>query len=49
MPFETGLGQMEYPAVNISVDENNISVEADLPGMDSKDVDISLQNNMLVL
>lgn len=49
MPFETGPGQMEFPAVNISEDEKNITVEAELPGMDSKDVDISLQNNMLVL
>ena len=49
MPMETGLGQMEYPAVNISEDERNITVEAELPGMDKKDVDISLQNNMLIL
>ncbi|MEF8822963.1 MAG: Hsp20/alpha crystallin family protein, partial [Desulfohalobiaceae bacterium] len=48
-PLETGLGQMEYPAVNISEDDRNITVEAELPGMDSKDIDISLQNNMLVL
>jgi HSP20 family protein len=48
-PFETALGQMEYPAVNISEDDKNITVEAELPGMDSKDIDISLQNNMLVL
>ena len=48
-PFETGLAQMEYPAVNISEDEKNITVEAELPGMDSKDIDISLQNNMLIL
>jgi HSP20 family protein len=48
-PLETGLGQMEYPSVNISEDEHNITVEAELPGMDSKDIDISLQNNMLVL
>lgn len=48
-PMETGLGQMEYPAVNISEDDKNITVEAELPGMDSKDIDISLQNNMLVL
>jgi HSP20 family protein len=48
-PLETGLGQMEYPAVNISEDEKNITVEAEMPGMESKDIDISLQNNMLVL
>ena len=48
-PLETGLGQMEYPAVNISEDDKNITVEAEMPGMESKDIDISLQNNMLVL
>lgn len=52
-PFESGLGQtlgsMDYPAVNISEDEKNITVEAEMPGMESKDIDISLQNNMLVL
>jgi len=48
-PFETGMGRMEYPAVNISEDDQNITVEAELPGMESKDIDISLQNNMLVL
>jgi HSP20 family protein len=48
-PFETALGQMEYPAVNVSEDDRNITVEAELPGMDSNDIDISLQNNMLVL
>jgi len=48
-PLETGLGQMEYPSVNISEDEHNITVEAELPGMESRDIDISLQNNMLVL
>ena len=48
-PFESTLGQMEYPAVNISEDDRHITVEAELPGMESKDIDISLQNNMLVL
>jgi len=48
-PFESALGRVEYPAVNVSEDERSITVEAELPGMDSKDIDISLQNNMLVL
>jgi len=51
-PFESRFTQMErmnYPAVNINEDEQNIIVEAELPGMESKDIDISLQNNMLVL
>jgi len=52
-PLETSLaqtmGQVEHPALNISEDEKNITVEAELPGMESKDIDLSLQNNMLVL
>jgi len=48
-PLETAFGQMEYPAVNISEEDKNITVEAELPGMESKDIDIALQNNMLVL
>ena len=46
---EAGWGQMEFPAVNISEDEKAISVKAELPGMESKDIEISLRNNMLVL
>ena len=48
-PLESAFGRMEYPAVNISEDDKIITVEAELPGMESKDIDISLQNNMLVL
>ncbi len=49
-PFETGqLGQMEFPALNISEDANEIKIQAELPGMEAKDVDISLQNNNLVI
>ena len=48
-PWESGLEQMEYPAVNISEDEKNINVKAELPGMESKDIDIALRSNMLIL
>ncbi len=49
-PFEMGqLSQMDYPALNISEDDKEIKVQAELPGMDSKDVDIALQNNNLVI
>ncbi|MFO8032572.1 MAG: Hsp20/alpha crystallin family protein [Desulfohalobiaceae bacterium] len=49
-PFEFGqVGQMDYPALNISEDEKEIKVEAELPGMGAKDVDISMQNNNLVI
>ena len=39
----------QFPAVNVSEDENNINVKAELPGMEAKDVDISLQNDNLIL
>lgn len=48
-PLESTLGQTEYPAVNISEDEQAITVEAELPGMESKDIDVTLQRNMLHL
>lgn len=40
---------LEFPAVNVGEDEKNINVKAELPGMEAKDVDISLQNNNLIL
>lgn len=40
---------LEFPAVNVSEDENNINVKAELPGMEAKDVDICLQENNLIL
>ncbi len=49
-PFEMGvLSQREYPSINISEDEKEIKVQAELPGMEAKDVDISLQDNNLVI
>lgn len=37
------------PAVNIEETENEIVVTIDLPGIDPKDVDISLENNVLTI
>ncbi|MFP4480843.1 MAG: Hsp20/alpha crystallin family protein [Desulfohalobiaceae bacterium] len=49
-PFEFGqVGKMDFPALNISEDDQEIKVEAELPGMEAKDVDISLQNSNLVI
>lgn len=42
-------GNWDLPAVNVGEDEKNINVKAELPGMEAKDVDISLQNNNLIL
>ena len=48
-PNLLGRETMQYPVVNVSEDENNINVKAELPGMDAKDVNISLQNDNLIL
>lgn len=36
-----------YPRVDIHDDEDNVYVEADLPGMDKKDVKVKVENNRL--
>lgn len=36
-----------YPKVDIHEDDNNIYVEADLPGLDKKDIKVNVENNTL--
>jgi HSP20 family protein len=49
-PFEFGsLREFDFPAVNLSEDEKEIKVKAELPGMEAKDIEISVNNNSLVL
>ena len=43
------LGGSWAPAVDISEHEGNIVLKAELPGIESKDVDIRLENNVLTL
>lgn len=43
------LGGSWAPAVDIYEREGNIVLKAELPGIDSKDVDIRLENNVLTL
>jgi HSP20 family protein len=38
-----------YPRVDISEDENNVYVTAELPGVDKKDVKVTLQDNVLTI
>ena len=45
MPF----GEIGYPQVNVSETENEVTVTAEMPGMDSKDIDISIRQNNLIL
>ncbi len=37
------------PPVDIYEDENNITVRADLPGMDQKDIEVKVENNNLII
>ena len=37
------------PAVNIYEDGHTIHIDAELPGMEEKDIDVSLENNMLTI
>ncbi|MBN2010752.1 Hsp20/alpha crystallin family protein [candidate division KSB1 bacterium] len=38
-----------FPQINIREDDKTITVEAEVPGMDEKDIHISLSNNVLSL
>ncbi len=49
-PFEFSLlRDVAYPAVNISENEKEVKVKAELPGLDPKDIELSIQNNTLIL
>jgi HSP20 family protein len=37
------------PPVDIFEDEHNITIQAELPGMEEKDIDVSLENNVLTI
>ncbi len=38
-----------FPAVNISEDANNIYVRAELPGIKAEDIEISIEDNNLII
>lgn len=42
-------GAVWAPAVDIVENDNDITIKAELPGVDAKDVSISLDNNVLTL
>jgi HSP20 family protein len=46
---EFGFGQTEFPAINMKEGDNEVTVQAELPGMEAKDLDISVQNGNLIL
>jgi len=43
------LGGTWAPAVDIYEQDNNIVIKAELPGVDPKDVDVRLENNVLTI
>lgn len=47
-PFESRLGGFS-PRIDVTEDGNEIRISAELPGMDEKDIDLSIQNNMLTI
>lgn len=47
--FNLDLTSSFYPRVDIAEDDQNIYVTAELPGVDKKDVKVSLQDNVLTI
>ena len=49
-PFDfTPFGSAEFPSVDLSEDDKEIVVKAEMPGLDPKDVDISINKGTLTL
>lgn len=49
-PFRRELGESDwYPSVDVSEDEKEIKIEADLPGMTQEDIDINIDGNVLTI
>jgi HSP20 family protein len=48
-PGEEGLRGAWMPAVDIRESKDAIEVKAELPGIDARDVDVSVQENMLTI
>jgi HSP20 family protein len=47
-PFESRIGSFS-PKVDVTENDKEIKISAELPGMDEKDIDVSLQNDMLTI
>jgi HSP20 family protein len=47
-PFESRMGAFS-PKVDVTENEKEIKISAELPGMDEKDIDVSLQKDMLTI
>jgi HSP20 family protein len=47
-PFESRMAALS-PKVDVTENDKEIKISAELPGMDEKDIDVSLQNDMLTI
>ena len=47
-PFGSRMGVFS-PKVDVTENDKEINISAELPGMDEKDIDVSLQNDMLTI
>jgi HSP20 family protein len=47
-PFEARFGAFS-PKVDVTESDKEIKITAELPGLDEKDIEVSLQNNMLTM
>jgi HSP20 family protein len=47
-PFESRMGVFS-PKVDVNETDREIKISAELPGMDEKDIDVSLQNDILTI
>ncbi|MDZ7737296.1 MAG: Hsp20/alpha crystallin family protein [Gammaproteobacteria bacterium] len=48
-PEESGLAAEWAPAVDISEEEDKYVVSADIPGVDPKDIEVTVDNNVLTI
>ena len=48
-PFKRSFREEWLPSVDISETKNSIVFKAELPGMDPKDIDVSITGNVLIL
>ncbi len=47
--FDLGLKESYFPAINMSENEKEIKIEAEMPGMEPKDIELTIQNNTLII
>ena len=46
---ETPFGKKVYPRVDVKEDEERYTLEAELPGLTEKDIEVTVENNLLTI